>query len=144
MLSVQIGESDFAAQARRTAQNIGQNANQTFNRFVEGDPSSHNAGGSRARGDSSSKSPVDPEKKDFWDSFGESPQGPPAEKKDFWESFGAAPKGPPAEKKDFWESFGAPAAPAKPAGGKSSGNVGTAAMRKPAAGGKKDEDWGEW
>jgi ADP-ribosylation factor GTPase-activating protein 1 len=138
----QLAEADIATQARQTAASISQNANTAFTRFVEGGDASSAAG--RPRGGAG----VEPEKKDFWDSFGEAPAGPPAEKKDFWESFGEAPKAPATEKKDFWDSFGVgpgagSAAPA-PAS-KGSGNVGTAAMKRPGAGaGKKDEDWGEW
>lgn len=50
------------------------------------------------------------------------------EKRDFWDSFGAAPAGPSKEKQDFWNSFG-DASEGKPS------SVGTAAMRKGPNGG---------
>jgi ADP-ribosylation factor GTPase-activating protein 1 len=66
---LQLAESDIAAQARLTAANVAQNVsrgaqgaattvNRSFNNFVEGSSDDHRA--------------VDPEKKDFWDSFGKS------------------------------------------------------------------------
>ncbi|KAJ5099844.1 hypothetical protein N7532_006845 [Penicillium argentinense] len=62
----QLAESDFAAQARMQAANWGQNfqtgarsAADQFNRFVEGDEGAQ--GSSRSR--------VEPERRDFWDDF---------------------------------------------------------------------------
>lgn len=64
---IQIAESDFAAQARIHAAQLGQNlqtgargAAESFNRFVEGPDE---GGGSAAR------RRVEPERKDFWDDF---------------------------------------------------------------------------
>lgn len=69
-----IGETDFAAQARMTAGNIGQGINTAgksaadgFNRFVEG-PEHSNSGRYR-------QAPIDESKKDFWDSFAEAGSG---------------------------------------------------------------------
>ena len=72
----QVAESDLAAQARVTAANVAQNVqmgtktaadsfNSSFQKFVEGADGTH------------PKSPsVEPEKKDFWDSFGGNASGP--------------------------------------------------------------------
>jgi ADP-ribosylation factor GTPase-activating protein 1 len=121
LTTIQLAETDLAAQARLTAASLGQTvgqtvtavsgtATETFNRFVEGEDGSHG--------------------------------GPAPEKKDFWESFGAPPKGPAPEKKDFWDSFSdAGAARAEAT------SLGTSAMKSKGSGGgptKKDEDWGEW
>ncbi|KAL1962586.1 hypothetical protein VTN77DRAFT_9379 [Rasamsonia byssochlamydoides] len=63
-----LAESDFAAQARLTAAQIGQNlqtsargAAESFNRFVEGSDERAAAVAARRR--------VEPERKDFWDDF---------------------------------------------------------------------------
>lgn len=161
----QLAEADLATQARGAALQIGTQlqtgtkvASQSFNRFVEGESQYHNP-----------NEPHSPEKQEFWDSFGESPRGPEKDKREFWDSFGEPPKSPPAdkkgfwdnlseaaperkkkepEKKDFWDEFAAAGEVRQQAGQqqKKAGSIGTAAMRKPAAGagGKKDEDWGEW
>ncbi|KAI0206458.1 ADP-ribosylation factor GTPase-activating protein GCS1 [Astrocystis sublimbata] len=64
----QLSESDFAAQARFAAGNVGRaaqagamNAQESFSRFVEGPE-----GGGHARGP---QAPLDETKKDFWDDF---------------------------------------------------------------------------
>ncbi|CAK4032939.1 ADP-ribosylation factor GTPase-activating GCS1 [Lecanosticta acicola] len=119
-------EGDFAAQARSAAMNLGNTVQQgtkglgdQFNRFV--DPE-HSTTGQRGAG---------PEKKDFWDGFGQDPSGPPKEKKDFWDDFAAA---------------GQSASQQKP----KATNLGTSAMKTSSGGGgagaaKKDEDgWGDW
>lgn len=85
-------------------------------------------------GDGSSSNPnsraVQPEKKDFWDSFGDAPKGPANDKKDFWDEFSSVgeQRMNTAEQKK------------KPSG------IGTSAMKKGGAGGpaKKDDEWGEW
>lgn len=107
-----------------------------FNRFVEGD----GPGSSQRRG-------AEPEKKDFWDSFGEPPKGPSADKQDFWDDFGAAPKGPSKDKQDFWDEFSS-AGEARSAsisgasgGQKKPSGIGTSAMKKKQ---KNDEAWGDW
>ncbi|KAI8633433.1 ADP-ribosylation factor GTPase-activating protein GCS1 [Xylariaceae sp. FL1651] len=65
----QLSESDFAAQARFAAGNVGKvaqagamTAQERFNRFVEG--SEGNGGSSRSQ-----QTPLDESKKDFWDDF---------------------------------------------------------------------------
>ncbi|KAN0075584.1 hypothetical protein V8E54_006854 [Elaphomyces granulatus] len=65
-----IAESDFAAQARFTAAQLGQNlqtgalgAADSFNRFVEGEDGSGRAGTATTRRQ------LEPEHKDFWDDF---------------------------------------------------------------------------
>ena len=69
-MTIQLAESDFAATARHTASTVAANVSkgaqgaattvgQGINRFVEGDDRQGAAG-----------QHVDPEKKDFWDSFG--------------------------------------------------------------------------
>lgn len=119
----QLAEADIASQARNTAGLVGQgiqsgvaNAGTTFNRFVEG---SDSGAYSRAPG-------REPEKKDFWDSFGAPPKGPSEDKKDFWDEFSSAGE-------SRAQTVGASK---KPSG------IGTSAMKKPA---KKEEDgWGDW
>lgn len=99
-------------------------ANQQFTRFVEGDDSSS----AQRRG------------------------GPEPERKDFWESFGAAPKGPAKDKQDFWDEFAsageartnATMEKKKPSG------IGTSVVKKSGGSGsmsgavKKDDEWSEW
>ncbi len=70
----QIAEADLATQARLTAAQVAQKvqtgtkgAAEQFNKFVE---DSGNAGSSR--GTTTSRSTTEPERKDFWDSFGDS------------------------------------------------------------------------
>ncbi|KAF2497676.1 hypothetical protein BU16DRAFT_525295, partial [Lophium mytilinum] len=78
-----LSEADLAAQARQTAAMLGQGIQQgtsaaatSISRFVEGedDRSTATRPGRRA-----------PEKKDFWDEFGQAPAGPPPDKRDFWD-----------------------------------------------------------
>lgn len=66
-LSFQLAEADLATQARLTATAVAQNvqkgtkgAAEQFNKFVEGS----------GEGGSSQRAAAEPEKKDFWDSFG--------------------------------------------------------------------------
>ncbi|CAA9963219.1 ADP-ribosylation factor GTPase-activating protein [Pyrenophora teres f. maculata] len=130
-----LAEADIAAQARTTAGTLGQTlqsgvatANTQFTRFVEGD----NTASSSARRGTASAEP---------------------ERKDFWESFGAAPKGPAKDKQDFWDEFST-AGEARASGGmerKKPSGIGTSAVKKGSAGGsgmggggKKDDEWGEW
>ncbi|KAJ0166084.1 Electron transfer flavoprotein subunit beta [Colletotrichum tanaceti] len=61
----QLAESDFAKQAQRVAQQSARNAQEGFNRFVEGGPNNGGTGHSGA----SRQAPLDESKKDFWDSF---------------------------------------------------------------------------
>jgi ADP-ribosylation factor GTPase-activating protein 1 len=124
--SPQLAEADLATQAQRTAGTLGQtlssgvaNAGTTFNRFVEGDSSSS---GTARR--------AEPEKKDFWDSFGDAPKGPAKDKQDFWDEFasvGESRMSAVQEKK-------------KPSG------IGTSAVKKGTSGPAKKEDgeWGDW
>ncbi|KAL1305916.1 hypothetical protein AAFC00_004059 [Neodothiora populina] len=127
-----LAEADLATQARLTAAQLGQNlqsgtkaAAENFNRFVEGDErlAPRSGGGSSGNANSS----VEPDKRDFWESFGEAPKGPAPEKKDFWDSFAAA--GEAVQQKP------------KPT------SIGTSAMKKPASPSQpssKDELWGDW
>ena len=125
--NLQLAEADLATTASRTAFQLTQTLQSTtkvaadsFNQFVEGSEITH-------RGTSSHP----PEKKDFWDSFGEAPKGPSAEKKDFWDSFGGVNE-------------------EEVVGGRSA--VGTAAMKKAGGAGGggrgkgngKDDEWGDW
>ncbi|KAF2808730.1 ArfGap-domain-containing protein [Mytilinidion resinicola] len=127
-----LSEADLAAQARQTAALLGQGIQQgtsaaatSISRFVEGedDQSNTTRPGRKA-----------PEKKDFWDEFGQAPAGPPPNKRDFWDDFanaGAAgePVGVGARQKS------------KPSG------IGTAAMKKTGGGGaagKKEDEWDNW
>ena len=100
------------------------NANTQFNRFVEGDSSTHPPTSGRRN--------AEPERKDFWESFGAAPKGPAKGKQDFWDEFAGAGASAPAgmERK-------------KPSG------IGTSAVKKSGGGaggmgGKKDDEWGEW
>ncbi|OQO13585.1 hypothetical protein B0A48_01814 [Cryoendolithus antarcticus] len=118
-----LAHTDFAAQARQLGTTVGSSLQQgtqtvgsSINKFI--DPEAQTQSGARA----------EPAKKDFWDSFGAPPKGPPEEKKGFWDEFSAA-----GEQK------------AKADEGKS---VGTSAMKAPpgAGQGKKSEEgaWGDW
>lgn len=115
-----LAEADLASQARNAAVTAGstlqqgtRGLQQNFERFV--DPEAAAAGGKAA-----------PEKKDFWDSFGAPPAGPPKDKRDFWDDFSNT-AGEVTQSK----------AAAKPTA------IGTAAMR-PAGGKKEGDEWGEW
>lgn len=124
-----LQEGDLAAQARAAAMNAGSVLQQgtrglgdQFNKFV--DPEHAQAGPGQRR--------AAPEKKDFWDSFGQDPAGPPKDKQDFWDDFAAAGQSATQQK-------------AKPT------TLGTSAMKTSSGGsgagpaGKKEEDgWGEW
>jgi ADP-ribosylation factor GTPase-activating protein 1 len=100
------------------------NAGTQFNRFVEGDSSTQPATSGRRNAE--------------------------PERKDFWESFGAAPKGPAQDKQDFWDEFSS-AGETRTGGGmerKKPSGIGTTAVKKSGGaggkGGKKDDEWGEW
>ncbi|KAI4702984.1 hypothetical protein J4E81_001857 [Alternaria sp. BMP 2799] len=139
-----LAEADLATQARTTAGTLGQtlqsgvaNANTQFTRFVEGGDSAHPSSSSS----SSSRAPLSGQRE--------------PERKDFWESFGAAPAGPAKDKQDFWDEFGsageARAGAAGGMAGKKPSGIGTSAMKKGGGGGgmggggaKKDDEWGEW
>ena len=116
---LQIAEADLAAQARQAALAAGkgiqsgtQGAARGFNNFVEG-----GAGGmGDGAGSTSRRGAAEPEKKDFWDNFGDERKQP--EKKDFWDSFGEDKSG--------------------------NGSVGTTAMKKGGAGGKGEGGWDNW
>lgn len=121
-----IQKGDLAAQARAASMQFGTIAqqgvkglNEQFNKFVDPEHQPGQAGGQRKAA---------PEKKDFWDAFGQDPAGPPQEKKDFWDDFAAA--GTVAQQQK-----------AKPT------TLGTSAMKPSGGSGaaKKDDDtWGEW
>lgn len=105
-----------AAQLGQGIQAGTKTAAESFNRFVEGDEKlAPRAGGST--------------------------KGPAPDKRDFWESFGEAPKGPAADKREFWDDFSAAGETAQP----KPTSIGTSAMKKsssqqPSA---KDESWGD-
>lgn len=132
-----IADGEFAAQARARALQLGttvqagmeqgtRGLNDQFSRFVDPD----HVPGSGAPTSGRRGPRAEPEKKDFWDSFGQDPNGPPKEKKDFWDDFAAA---------------GEQSVQSKP----KPSSIGTAAM-KPAATGsgaaskKEDGEWGDW
>ena len=124
-----FASSDLAGQIRSAGMNLGNNVqtgarglNEQFSKFV--DPE-HAQQGRR-----------EPEKKDFWDSFGQDPNGPPKEKKDFWDDFSAV-----GEQR-------AQATQQKP-----KASVGTSAMKSGGSGGgsgsgsvpkEEKEGWGDW
>lgn len=129
-----LAERDLASQARAAAMQAGTFVQQgakgvgdSFNKFV--DPELSQTGGA-ARSGAGGREPA---QKDFWDSFGAAPAGPPKEKRDFWDDFAAA-----GEQKQTQ-------APPKPS------SIGTSAMKtggmgSGAAGGEKkdDDQWGAW
>lgn len=120
-----IATSDFAAQARQSALHLGSNIQQgakglgdQFGKFI--DP------------EHPSNSKVAPERKEFWDNFGQAPSGPPKDKLEFWDSFAEAGDAASQQK----------ATAARPT------SIGTSAMKNSTSGaGTKKEDgdgWGEW
>jgi len=138
-----LAEGDLAAQARATAGKLGTTVQQgtrglgdQFNRFVDPEQQ-HPQGGAGVGGAGRSRGVVQPEKKDFWDSFGADPAGPPKEKQDFWDDFAAA-----------GESAAHSKAASKPS------SIGTSAMKTSSggagngsAGAKREEGesgWGDW
>lgn len=138
-------DGTFAAQARGIGAQAGsfvqqgvRNANDSFTKFV--DPEHSGSGQSGAGGPAMSGTRsggrVQPEKKDFWDSFGHAPEGPPREKQDFWDDFAAAGESRMAGQQQ----------------GKGT-SIGTSAMKTGGSGGggtsgvgkkKEDEGWGDW
>ncbi|KAH8724230.1 hypothetical protein GQ44DRAFT_618675 [Phaeosphaeriaceae sp. PMI808] len=139
-----LAEADLASQAQRTAGTLGTtlqsgvaSAGTTFNRFVEGGDSTAAAASSSAA--TARRAAAEPEKKDFWDSFGDAPKGPAKDKQDFWDEFASV-----------GEARGAQGGPRKTSGiGTSAVKRGTGTGTGTGAGtgaGKKKEDgeWGEW
>ncbi|KAL9610847.1 MAG: hypothetical protein Q9167_004487 [Letrouitia subvulpina] len=126
-----LAEADLATQARLTAAQVAQNiqsgsknAAESFNRFVEDTSSPANSSATR------SKTVVEPERKDFWDSFG-SPtedENKPVLRQTVGAGASAGMGASPAAQQG--KSSPAPA-------GKGSA-IGTAAMRKKE---KEDEKW---
>ncbi|KAG8525693.1 uncharacterized protein KY384_000453 [Bacidia gigantensis] len=105
-----IAEADIATQARQVGANVGKTlqtgtkgAAERFNNFIENEGGEQSGNGGGKRG-------ADPEKKEFWDSFGEERTKP--------------------EKQEFWDSFGVGGEEQK----KEGSAIGTAAMRKGGAG----------
>lgn len=130
-----LNTTDFAAQAKQFGNNLGTGIQQTsrglnsqINNFIDPDHQQQQAGGSRAGGTRGGAAA--PEKKDFWDSFGADPAGPPKEKKDFWDDFAAAGEAKTQQTQTQQKSR----------------NVGTSAMKGGSSSSKKDEDggWGDW
>lgn len=116
---IQLGETDFAAQARITAAQVARGAQtgarsaaEGFNRFVEG---TNGPGSGSGSGSGSYRTvPMDESKRDFWDSFAEAGNRRP----------GASAIGTSAMKKTTTTGGGGMGA---------------------AAGSKKDEDnWDKW
>ncbi|KAF2862330.1 ArfGap-domain-containing protein [Piedraia hortae CBS 480.64] len=116
--SIQDGE--LAAQAQRWGTTLGSQAQkgvrglgEQFHKFV--DP------------DDSNQSRMEPERKEFWDNFGQAPTGPPKEKKAFWDEFAAAGE-----------------ARHKSSSSKST-NIGTGTVKPGSSSGKKEDgEWGDW
>ncbi|KAI0391062.1 ADP-ribosylation factor GTPase-activating protein GCS1 [Xylariaceae sp. FL0594] len=114
----QLSETDFAAQARVAAGNVGRiaqtgamTAQERFNRFVEG-PDGYGGGAAR-----SAQAPLDESKKDFWDSFS---------------SLADQRHGTGGKHSSIGTSAMGKAA------GKSTGPA------APPAAGKKDDEWDDW
>ncbi|TKA76427.1 hypothetical protein B0A55_05192 [Friedmanniomyces simplex] len=140
-----LQEGELAAQAQRlasqglsTVQSGTRGLGEQFNKFV--DPAVDHpgvAGAGRSRG-------------------GGGPGAAPPEKKDFWNSFGQDPNGPPKEKKEFWDDFAGAAETAAQQKGGNGSSIGTSAMRNGGGGGtgagggmgkgRKEEDagWKDW
>lgn len=138
-LPAQLAEADIASQARTTAGTLGQTlqtgvttAGTQFNRFVEG------GGDSSA---SYSAVPTsgrrEPERKDFWESFGAAPTGPSKDKQDFWDEFASAGEARVSSTMDRKKPSGIGTSAVKKSGG-AGGSMGG------GAGAKKDDEWGEW
>jgi ADP-ribosylation factor GTPase-activating protein 1 len=130
-----LQSADLAAQAKQLGANLGTGIQQTsrglnnqINSFI--DPEHQQASGSGSKLSGTRSSTAAPEKKDFWDSFGADPAGPPKEKKDFWDDFAAAGEAKTQQTQQQ----------AKPR------NVGTSAMKSSSGTSKKEEDgtWGDW
>ena len=113
---MQIAESDLAAQARTTATSVAQNVqkgsknaadsfNTSFQKFVEG-----------SEGTTGAKSTVEPERRDFWDSFGGNASGP---------------------------AGSSMLAGVASSGSKKGSSIGTSAMKSGGSGGEGKEAWGE-
>ncbi|KAK5110407.1 hypothetical protein LTR85_001032 [Meristemomyces frigidus] len=134
-----LQEGDLAAQAQRLGTQLGSTVQQgtkglgeQFNKFVdpEAGASAGAAGGARSTGGGRG---APPEKNDFWDSFGQDPNGPPKGKKDFWDDFADA------------SEVAAQQQQKKPAS-----SIGTSAMKNTGgsgAGGKPEEGdagWKDW
>ena len=138
-------DGTFAAQARNVGMQAGtfmqngvRNANDQFTRFVDPEHERQEGGGPAMSGTRASTR-VQPERRDFWDSFGQDPSGPPKEKKDFWDDFAAAGESRMAQGQG------------QSGGGAGKSSIGTSAMKTggsgPGAAGakKKDDDgWGDW
>lgn len=82
-----------AAQLAQNVQAGSKTAAESFNRFVEGDAAGGSGNAAIGQGGAvrtGGRGGLEPEKRDFWDSFGAAPAGPPVEKRDFWDDFSAA------------------------------------------------------
>lgn len=130
-----LQEGELAANAQRWTTQIGSQAQQgvkglgdQFNKFV--DPEHPATGSSGVAGRQRSAAP---EKQDFWDSFGQAPEGPPQEKKDFWDDFAAAGEAKTQAQQAKPTSIGTSAM--KPSSGSGSGG---------AAKKEEGDGWGEW
>ncbi len=137
-----IAASDLAAQARAAALQAGtglqtsaKSASESFNRFVEGQdhasarPGGVGTGSGRAVG-------VEPERKDFWDSFGEpAAVAEPAKSKAKPSSIGTA-----AMKTSTSASTGGGGAPV----GLGSASLPPGSASTPGKGKGKDDGWDEW
>lgn len=142
-----IAQSDLQTQARLTAASLAQNiqtgtkgAAEQFNKFIEGgnDPSSSSATAATSKAGIGGRRPgnaaVDPDRRDFWDSFGEN-------KNDGLLGSGGGKGGGGGGGGGLMASKA----------GRGSNAIGTAAMKKgsstsssSAAGGAKEDNWEEW
>ena len=126
-----LEDGTFVSQARNAGLQAGtfvqqgaRNVNDQFSKFVDPDQQS----GPAMSGQRTQRAA--PEKKDFWDSFGQDPAGPPKEKQGFWDDFAEAGESRMASQQP------------KPT------SIGTSAMKTgagPSGPAKKDDDtWGDW
>ncbi|KAL8997717.1 MAG: hypothetical protein Q9188_006263 [Gyalolechia gomerana] len=138
-----LAEADLATQARLTAaqvaQNIqagGKNAAEQFNRFVEDSGPSHHPNPSPKP-----RKAVEPENKDFWDSFG-SPATDDGGSTNTRSAVrgGVNGRGSPVKQVQGRASSPATRGRASPAPGAKGNAIGTAAMRK----GPKDKEEDKW
>lgn len=127
-----LQEGDLAAQAQRW----GGAAQEQFQKFV--DPDHHSTVPSQQQQRRNMKGTVEPEKKDFWDSFGRDPTGPPKEKKGFWDEFAQVGEARMQQTRQPGVA------------GKGTTSIGTSAMKTGGGVGKKEEgggggdSWGDW
>ncbi|KAL8935391.1 MAG: hypothetical protein Q9216_005452 [Gyalolechia sp. 2 TL-2023] len=151
-----LAEADLATQARLTAAQVAQNiqaggktAAEQFNRFVEdsGGPGSSHHAPPNAVSSTKPKQAVEPEHKDFWDSFGSPPAAAATEdhgsanvKKPAVKGGGVSGRNSPVKQVQGRTSSPVTRGRASPAPSAKGNAIGTAAMRK----GPKEKEEDKW